>query len=66
MLLKGVSETIQSEVKKQWWGFVNMLLGTLRATLLVSTLAGKGLNRAGQGFNRAGYGFKRSSITKHF
>ena len=34
ILLKGVSETIQNEVKEQRGGFLSMLLGTLGASLL--------------------------------
>ena len=34
LLLKGVSETIQSEAKEQKGGFLSMLLGTLDASLL--------------------------------
>ena len=56
LLLKGVSETIQNEAKKQKGGFLSMLLGTLGATLLGNILAGKGMNRAGEGFIKAGYG----------
>ena len=41
LLLKGVSETIQNEAKKQKGGFLNMLLGTLDAGLLGNILAGK-------------------------
>ena len=63
-LLKGVSETIQNEVKEQKRRFLSMLLGTLDAILLGHMLTGnkKGINRAGKGFIRAGYGSKRSSI----
>ena len=56
LLLKGVSETIQSEAKEQKGGFLSMLLGTLGVSLLGNILAGKGMNRAGEGFVRAGYG----------
>ena len=56
LLLKGVSETIQNESKKQKRGFLSMLLGTLDASLLGNILAGKEMNRAGEGFLRAGYG----------
>ena len=62
LLLKGVSETIQNDVKEQKGGFLSMLLGTLGASLLGTILAGKGINRAGEGFIRAGYGSKRSLI----
>ena len=54
LLLKEVSETIQAEAKEQKGRFLNMLLGTLGASLLGNTLAGKGMNRAGEGIVRAG------------
>ena len=54
LLLKGVSETTQNEGKEQKGGFLNMLLGTLGASLLGNILAGKGRNRAGEGVVRAG------------
>ena len=56
LLLKGVTETVQNEVKKQKGGFLSMLLGTLGASLLGNILAGKGINRAGEGVVRASYG----------
>ena len=62
LLLKGVTESVQNEVKEQNGGFLSMLLGTLGASLLGDMLAGKGLNRAGEGFIRAGYRYKRFSI----
>ena len=34
LLLEGVTETIQNEVRDQKGGFLRMLLGTLRASLL--------------------------------
>ena len=64
LLIKGVSQTIQQEVKKQKGGFLSMLLGTLGASLLGNMLAGKGILRAGygskigKGMIRAGYGNK--------
>ena len=60
--LKGVSETIQNETEEHKGGFLSMLLGTLGASLLGNTLAGKGINRAGEAFMRTGYGSKRPSI----
>ena len=65
-LLKGVSETIQHEAKEQRRGFLNILLGTLGASLLGDILS-KGLScdcviRAGEGTIRAGYGSKRPSV----
>ena len=58
-LLKGVTETVQNEVKKQKGGFFSTLLGTLGAGLLGNTLAGKGINRAGEGVVRAVYENKK-------
>ena len=49
LLLKGVSETIQNEAKKQKRGFISMLLGTLGASLLENILAGKGAIAKRQG-----------------
>ena len=60
LLLKGVSETVQNEVKEQKGGFLSMLLGTLGASLLGNRLTGRGVYRAGKRkwINRAGYGNK--------
>ena len=64
LLLKGVTETVQNEVKEQKAGFLSMLLGTLGASLLGNLLTGRGINRAekgreihkaGEGILRAGY-----------
>ena len=71
LLLKGVTETVQNEVKEQKGGFLSMLLGTLGASLLVNFLIGKGpiatskrrgIYRAGKGkgINRAGEGIVRA------
>ena len=65
VLLKGASETIQYEAKEQRGGFLNMLLGTLGASLLGDILSGKGVIRAGEGTIRAGYGSKRPSLKKN-
>ena len=56
ILLKGVSKTIENETKEQRGGFLSMLLGTLRASLLGNLLTGKGIMRAGDGIVRAGSG----------
>ena len=67
LLLKGVAETVQNEVKEQKGGFLSMLLGTLDASLLgnlltgkgaIATSQGRGIYRAGKGKGvlRAGYG----------
>ena len=71
LLLKGVTETVQNEVKEQKGGFLSMLLGTLGASLLGNILAGEGINRAGkvrgiiragEGVLRAGYGSRSSKM----
>ena len=49
LLLKGVSEIIQNEVKEQKEGFLSMLLGILGASLIGDMLTGKGFIRAGYG-----------------
>ena len=41
LLIKGVSETIKNEAKEQEGGFLNMLLGTLGASLLEKLLISK-------------------------
>ena len=73
LLLKGVTETAQNEVKEQKGGFLSMLLGTFGASLLGNLLTGqriyragkgKGINRAGKGVVRAGYG-RPSFSTSH-
>ena len=67
LLVKGVTETVQNEVKEQKVGFLSMLLGTLGASLMGNILTGrgiykagkgkgKGINRAGEEIVRAGYG----------
>ena len=49
ILLKEVTKTIKNKTKEQKGEFLNMLLGTLGATLLGNILAGKGVVRAGSG-----------------
>ena len=46
-LLKGITETVQTEVKEQKGWFLSMSFGTLRASLLGNILAGKGINKKG-------------------
>ena len=66
LLLKGVTKTVQNEVKQQKGWFLSMLLGTLGASLLgnllngkgaIATSQGRGIHRAGKvkGINRAGF-----------
>ena len=67
LLLKGVIETFQNEVKEQKGGFLSTLLGTLGVSLLGDLLTGKEIYRARKGkgpiatsqrggINRAGEG----------
>ena len=58
LLLKGVTEAVQNEVKEQKGRFLSMLLGTLGASLLGNISAGKGAIATSQrrGMNRAGKG----------
>ena len=64
LLLKGVTETVQNEVKEQKGGFLSMLLGRLVASFWGNILAGKEINRTGKcrgrGINRAGEGILRA------
>ena len=62
LLLKGVTETVQNEIKEQKEGFLSMLLDTLGASLLGNLLTGKGMYRAekGKGINRSGKGIVRA------
>ena len=63
LLLKGVTETVQNEVKEQKGEFLSMLLGgTLDVSLLGNLLKGKGINRAAKGreINRGGEGIVRA------
>ena len=54
LLLKGVTELVQNELKEQIEGFLSMLIGTLGASLLGNLLTGKGIRRAGEVIVRAG------------
>ena len=65
ILLKRVTKTIENETQQQRGGFLNMLLGTLGASLLGNLLAGKGVVRAGSG-NKKGKGSVRAaSVNKN-
>ena len=59
LLLKAVSETIKNKPKEQKGGFLSMVLGTLRASLLRNILAGKGITREGYG-SKGGKGIIRA------
>ena len=49
ILSKGVTKTIKNETKEQKEGFLEMLLGTLGASLLGNMWTGKRMLRAGYG-----------------
>ena len=60
LLLNGVIESVQNEIKEQKGGFLSMLLDTLDASLLRNLSAGKGINKKGKGIHRAGKGIIRA------
>ena len=53
LLLKGVTESVQNEIKEQKGGFLSMLLGILGAILLGNLLTSRGVNKIGRGIHRA-------------
>ena len=57
LLIKSVSETIKNKAKEEKGRFLNMLLGTLGASLLGNLLTGKGTIRAGEDTVRPGQDF---------
>ena len=65
ILQKGVTKTIKNEIKEQKGGFLSVLLGTLRASLLGNLLTGKRILRAGSG-NKKGKGIVRASSGKEW
>ena len=67
ILLKGVTESVQKEVKEQKGGFLSTLLGTLGANLLGNLSTGKEIYRAGKGkgIHRAGEGIVRAGEGNH-
>ena len=56
LLIKGISETIKNEARKQKGGFLPMLLGILAASMLGTVLTGRGVIRADEGTIRSGKG----------
>ena len=63
LLLKGITESVQNEIKEQKGGFLSMLLDKLGASLLGNLLTGKDafharkrVNKKGKGIHRAGKG----------
>ena len=66
LLLKGITESVQNEIKEQKGRFLSMLLGTLGASLLRNLLNGKGafharkrLNKKEKEIHRTGEGIVR-------
>ena len=57
LLIKGISEAIKNEAKKQKGGFLSMLFGRLAASMLETVLTGRGAIRAGEGTITAGKNF---------
>ena len=56
LLIKGVSETVEKEVKEQKDRFLGMLAATLVPSFLGSALTGKGVVKGGDTVIRAGEG----------
>ena len=65
LLLEGVTESVQNQVKEQKGRFLSMLLGALGASLLGNLLAGKEIHRADEGVVRAGKGRPSSSALQN-
>ena len=59
-LLKGVTESVQNEIKEQKGEFLSMLLGTIGASLLGNLLTAKGAVHAGKRVNKKGKGIHRT------
>ena len=64
-MLKGITKTVQNEVKEQKGGFLSILLGTLGASFLGNYLTGQGVNRVGKGrgINRVGERIARAGYS---
>ena len=73
LLINGLTETVQNEVKEQKGEFLSMLLSTLGGSLLgnlltgkgaIATSEGRGIYRAGKGKGvlRAGYGNNKNKM----
>ena len=56
LLTKGISETVQNEVKKQNWGLLGMLVATLASSFPGNMLVPKDVIRAGEATIRASEG----------
>ena len=60
LLLKGITETVQNQVKEQKGEFLSMLLGILGASLLGNLSTGRRVNKKGKRIIRAGEGVTES------
>ena len=63
ILLKGATKTIKNETKERKEGFLSVVLGTLGASFLGNSSAGKGIVRAVSG-NKKGKGTVRAGTGK--
>ena len=57
LLIKGVTETVENEIKEQKERFFAMVVTTLASSLLESILSGKGVIRADKRTIRTGQGY---------
>ena len=62
ILLKAVTKRVKNEAKEQKGGFLSMLLGTFKASLLQNLLTRKGIVRADSG-NKKGKGIVRAGAS---
>ena len=68
-MLKGVTKSVKNLAKEQKEGFLSILFGTLRTSLLENLLSGKGIvtagstNKKGKGIVIAGYGKEWNLLT---
>ena len=57
LLINGITETVENEVKEQKGDYLGMLAAKLGISFLGNMLAAKGVLRAGEGTIRAGQDF---------
>ena len=66
LFIKGVTETVENEVKVQKRGFLGMLAATLGASLLENMLSGREVVRSGDRVIQAGEGVIRAGEEQDF
>ena len=66
LLIKGVTETVEYEVKEQKGGLFSMFAGTLGVTLLGNVLSRRGIARGGDRIIRSSEGFLRAGEGQDF